>query len=96
MKYLAIEKEKTGLSSEDFAPYLENEAREVWHLYMEDRVREFYFNQEHNAVLILECDNLKEAHNLLSNLPLVKNGLISFDIMELRPYTGFSRLISPE
>ena len=27
MKYLAIEKEKAGLNSEDFAPYLENEAR---------------------------------------------------------------------
>jgi hypothetical protein len=35
-----------------------------------------------------------EAEKILSGLPLVKGGFISFQIKELHPYTGFSRLIS--
>jgi hypothetical protein len=44
-------------------------------------------------VLILECIDKTEAEQILSGLPLVKNGFIQFEIKELHPYTGFSRLI---
>ncbi len=94
MKILALEKEKPGLTSNDFAPYLNAEAKHVYELQQSGIVREIYFNQNHEAVLILECENLGAADKLLSNFPLVKNGLITFELMELKPYSGFSRLMT--
>ncbi len=92
MKILAIEKEKPGQASKDFAPYLNAEAKHVYDLQQKGIVREIYFNQHYQAVLILECESIQATEELLKDFPLVKNDLITFELMELSPYTGFSRL----
>jgi hypothetical protein len=92
MKYLAIEHTTEGVTADNFKPYLEEETRRVWELQQSSLIREIYFNDRHNAVIILECNNPEEAKKILESLPLVKNKLISFEIMALLPYSGFSRL----
>ena len=93
MKILAIEKEVPGTKPEDFISHLKAEATRVWELYQSGHIRELYFRQERNeAVLILECVDLDEADRLLGKLPLVQAGLISFEIISLKPYPGFERL----
>ncbi len=47
---------------------------------------------EHMAVLILECADAIEAHQALNTLPLVKEGLITFQVIPLIPYSGLARL----
>ncbi len=95
MKLLAMEKEKPGLTSGDFRPHLEAEAIKAWEYYREGVIREMYFREdEHTAVLVLECSGVEEAKKILAKLPLVKEGLITFDIIPLVPYTGFSRLFA--
>ena len=93
MKILAIETELKKLRSNSDKEILKAEARAVLDLQQKDILREIYFDENHCAVLILECINKTEAENILSGLPLVKGGFISFEIKELYPYTGFSRLI---
>ena len=91
MKILAIETEVKG--KEDFLPHLRTEALEVWRLYQSDIIREIYFeNENQRAILILECKNVKEAKEKLSELPLVKEKLIKFEVIALSPYPGYSRL----
>ena len=93
MKILAMEKETPGVKPEEFAQHLKSEARQVWKLYQEGCIREFYFREERSeAVLILECADRDEAKQTLDSLPLVQAGLISFDLIPLLPYLGFSRL----
>lgn len=93
MKILAIEMEMPGLGPADFKPHLKAEAEKVWELYQAGIIREFYFDRNsHNAVIMLECKDAAEAGEYLATLPLVSNKLISFDIFELEPYSGFSRL----
>ena len=93
MKILAIEREFAGKTEEDFQPHLEAEAIRVWELYKEGVIREIYFRADRtNAVLILECENLEEAKEKLSTLPLVQEDLIYFDFIPLAPYPGFERL----
>jgi hypothetical protein len=93
MKILALEKEAEGVIPEQFAPHFKNEALKVWELLKKEIVREIYFTKEgHNAVIILECEDETEAEGLLNDLPLVKEGLISFTIIPLVPYDGFERL----
>jgi hypothetical protein len=94
MKILAIEIEKEGIKPQDYKPYLLPEARKVWELYQSDIIREIYFDKEKSsAVLILECSSKNQAVEILNSLPLVKEGLISFDIFTLEPYPGFGRLM---
>ncbi len=93
MKLLAIEKEYDGKTAEDFQPHLEAEARQVWELYKKGVIREIYFRADQtSAVLILECDNLEEAKEKLSTLPLVREDLIYFELIPLVPYPGYERL----
>ncbi len=95
MKILAMEKEIPGVQPDEFARHLKAEALHVWSLYTSGALRETYFRQDRSeAVLILECADATEAAALLDSLPLVKAGLISFDIIPLVPYTGFGRLFS--
>ena len=59
--------------------------------------REMYFRPDRNeAVLILECMGQEEAQSVLATLPLVKAGLIAFEIIPLIPYNGFARLFTEE
>ena len=95
MKILAIEREKEGVTKEDFTPYMKAEATQAYELYQAGIIREIYFRQDEPiAVLMLECASMGEAKEALDSLPLVKAGLITFDLMPLKPYPGFARLFS--
>ncbi len=93
MKILAIEKEIEGTGRAHLEDLLKDEAQHVFNLYLSDSLREIYFTADKNAVLVMETEDKKTAGNLLDSLPLVKSGMIKFDIMELRPYTGYKRLM---
>jgi len=93
MKILATEIETEGVKAEQFRPHRKAEARRVWELYQSGVVRELYFRADRSeAVLILECADITEARQTLESLPLVKAGLITFDVIPLIPYPGFARL----
>lgn len=93
MKILAMEKELTGGTEEKFTLHSASEAARAWELYQAGVFRELYFRMDCPcAVLILECAGVEEAQNVLNTLPLVKEGLIAFDLIPLIPYPGFSRL----
>jgi len=95
MKILAIEKEIPGVTEEGFRPHLEAEAAKVWELYQADMFRELYFRKDWpSAILVLECADVEEANEVLKTLPLVKEGLIAFDVIPLIPYPGLSRLFA--
>ncbi len=95
MKILAISTETPDADWSNETETLKTEARRVLELYLSGFIREIYFDEEINAVIILECDSIKQAEELLSSLPLVKKGLLSFHVRELNPYTGYERIIEP-
>jgi hypothetical protein len=94
MKMLALEREVTGVTDDRFTPeLLKSEARKAWQLHISGVIREMYFSADkHEAVLVLECETVEDAHRSLAELPLVGAGLIAFDIVPLTPYDGFARL----
>jgi hypothetical protein len=93
MKILALEKEIEGTVWEHVEKLLEQEAQHIFQLYLSDCLREIYFTEDKNAVLILEAKDRKTAEKLLNDLPLVKSDKIRFEILELRPYTGYERIL---
>ncbi len=93
MKILALEKESPGATTGQFQPLLKEEARCVWELQQSGFLREIHFTAEtHTAVLMLECEDVTTARQELAALPLVRAGLIQFDLIPLVPYDGFARL----
>lgn len=95
MKILALEREVPGTPRTAFETLLRAEALRVWELHQAGIVRELYFRSDCPcAVLVLECDDLAAAEQTLASLPLVATGLIRFDLVPLRPYTGFERLFA--
>ncbi|HSL28652.1 MAG TPA: muconolactone Delta-isomerase family protein [Anaerolineales bacterium] len=95
MKILAIEIEIEGVRPEQYQHHLKTEARQVWQLYQSGVIRELYFRADRpEAVLMLECGDVDEARQILSDLPLVQAGLIRFETVPLAPYPGFARLFT--
>ena len=97
MKILALEKEIPDTTPDQFAPHLKAEAAHIWELYKGGGLREIYFRENRNeAVLILECTGVEAAQQVLDTLPLVKEGLIEFEVIPLVPYPGFERLFETQ
>lgn len=92
MKVLALERDlNLNLSHPDL---MADESRRIYELYKEEKIREIYFAQPgHTAVIIFEVNDIAEARNLIASFPLVMHQVIDFDLMELKPYNGFDRLI---
>lgn len=95
MKYMAIEKELEWKDPDDKVGLLRKEAERIYQIYLSGILRECYFTREkHTAVLILECGDKSEARQVIDSLPLVKAGVIDFELWTLGPYTGLDRMFS--
>lgn len=93
MRILAMEVEIPRADWSGAAALLKDEAHHVYELYLSGVLRDIWFTESHDAVIMLECADLAEAETLLGTLPLVTSGLIRFDLKELRPYDGYLRLM---
>jgi hypothetical protein len=95
VKILALEKNLSGTRDARFEPHLKAEALRVWELQQESVIREIYFRTDQAlAVLVLECADVHAAQAALATLPLVREKLIAFDLLPLKPYPGFARLFA--
>ena len=95
MKFLALEHELPDAPAEIFQQYSKEEALKAWELHQAGILRELYFRADRNeAVLVLECESVSAAHEVLSCLPFVKNHLIAFEVIPLKAYSGFARLFA--
>ena len=95
MRILALEHSVPGITGEQCAPFLKDEALKVWALHQLGIIRDIWFRADRReAVVMLECHDIKEAQEYLATLPLVENGLIRFEIIPLAPYSGYARLFT--
>jgi hypothetical protein len=93
MQFLAITSDKGGVKWESHASSLQAEARQAWTLYLTGSVRSIWFTEAKDAVLLLEAASREEAEKALDSLPLVKEGLITYELHSLLPYSGLSRIM---
>lgn len=94
VKILALEVENYPVVWNEIEPaLLQSEAMRVYELEQQNLIRQIYFRADtQSAVIEWEAESVKEVVVLLADFPLVKAGLIHFDVIPLMPYTGFSRL----
>lgn len=95
MRILAIERELSLINPTKMHDVLRAEAARVWALQKQDVIRELWFTRgDQRAVIMLECDTENAAKEYLESLPLVRHHCIEFELLALRPYDGFDRLLS--
>ncbi len=94
MKYLALEIENSPVNWQEVDPgLLKAEARCLYDLQQAGRIRQAYFRVDtKSAVIERECNSIDEVTESISTFPLVKAGLIHFEVIPLMPYSGFNRL----
>ena len=93
MKILAIDKILPEATEEKIKVHLKEEALKAWELYNSGVFREMYFRTDRGgAVIIMECEDLEAAKKVVSNLPIVKAGLVDFDLIPLGPFLPLATL----
>jgi hypothetical protein len=92
MKAFAPGRDTAAGADTRFAELRPAEARQVWDLYQAGVIREMYFRADRpNGVLVLEVPDPAAAREAVDSLPLVAAGLIDFDLVPLKPYSGVAR-----
>ena len=95
MKILCHDRPLPGAIFEKYQPHLQDEVRHVWRAYKNGIVREIYFRQDRPGVaIILECATVDEAKKAFAGFPLMKAGLLEFDIIPLGPFVNWEMLFA--
>jgi hypothetical protein len=95
MKMLCLDRPLPGATFEKYQPYLQDEARHVRQAYKNGVVREIYFGHNRPGVaIILECATVDEAKKAFADFPLMKAGLLDFDIIPLGPFVNWEMLFA--
>jgi hypothetical protein len=95
MKILCLDRPLPGVTIERYQPHLENEARHSWESYKRGVIRDIYFRQDRPGVaILLECESTDAAKEALAEFPLVKAGLIEFEIVPLGPFANWEILFA--
>lgn len=92
MKILAIDKILLGTTEEKY-PHIKKEAAKGWEFNNVGVFCKVYCRKDSGAVLILECTDVG-AKEVLDTVPLVKAGLVDFDITPLGPFMPCGTLLA--
>ena len=94
MQIIAMDKLKPGVSEERIGSYLLQEIKAGLVLYLQDKIRTFWFRQDGpGAVLMLECQSMEEARSLVDSLPFVKEGIVDFDLIPIGPFSPLALVV---
>lgn len=72
-----------GVTRDQIVKHLKADVdKKTWELIKEGIIAHWFFKKgdQPGVVALLNCDNMEEARRLLKEAPMVKNGLLEFDI----------------
>ena len=96
MRILCLDRPKPGATMEKYQPYMLDEVRHTWQAYKSGIVRDIYFRQDRPGVAVfVECASVDEAQKALAEFPLVKAGLIDFEVIPLGSFANWELLFGP-
>lgn len=95
MQCLVLARVAEGVSIEQVLPYVKAEAEAVWQKYSADIVRSFHYIADMSgAVLLCEVLSVEVMQEITTQFPMAKAGLLTFEILPLKPYTGLEALFA--
>jgi hypothetical protein len=95
MKILCLDRPSPCATVERCQPHMESEARHSWESYKKGVIRDIYFRQDRPGVaILLECESTDAAKDVLAELPLVKSGLVEFEVIPLGRFANWEILFA--
>lgn len=94
MKVLAIIDRSSAARIEEMRANLQRELSESWALFKVGVLREAYVASSRRAVFVLEAEDVSQAQMHMQNLPLVASGMMSVELVELRPFANWELLFA--
>jgi hypothetical protein len=95
MQILVIARITPGVSVEQVVPHIAAEAAEVWNAYAADLLRNIYYIADMSgAVLVFEAASVEVVEAALPKFPMVARGLLTCEVLPLKPYVGLASLFA--
>ena len=90
---LVITHDKPNVNWKEQEQLLKQEAKVLWDLQKKGIIRSIWFTKNtREVILIIEAEDTIRTKEIINTFPLVKECLITYDIVELVAYDGYERL----
>jgi hypothetical protein len=97
MQVLVIARVKPGIPVEQVLPFVSAEAAQAWEFYASEQIRQMYYIADMSgAVMLWEGETVESVTQEVQKLPMVKEGILTCEIIPLKPYTGFASLFAQQ
>jgi muconolactone delta-isomerase len=97
MKIIAFFKLKEGVDLSQAMPFLADEEKMAWQLYLDGKLREFYLTSTPGLVIdIFEYETMEAFHKDMNELPLMKANLMDITAYDLLPFKNMEFLFKEE
>jgi len=103
VKILATIRYREGVTREDVSDLILPEERASWAAYLEGFIREIYVAGAESGtddrtvvVAILEAEDIDAARTRLGEFPMVREGYVAVEYVELEPFVYWEQLFAPD
>ncbi|MEY4767665.1 MAG: hypothetical protein RL637_304 [Pseudomonadota bacterium] len=94
--FILITQPVTGVTAEQVAPYLKEQALAIWHNYQTGLFRQLFdrgnLSQKGGEVIMMMANDVADAKQIAEQLPLVKNKLVNYQLIPVRYFFPFGDL----
>jgi hypothetical protein len=93
MKVFAIASAKPTLTPEKIQQHLPNEVPATLKLYLDGKVEQFWFRENAGPIFLMNVESAEQAKATLDTLPLVADGLMTYELLPVGPLAPLGLLI---
>jgi hypothetical protein len=94
MKVFAIASATPALTPEKIQQHMPNEVPATLKLYLEGKVEQFWFREKAGPIFLMNVESVEQAKATLNALPLVADGLMSYEFLPVGPLAPLGMLIA--
>jgi hypothetical protein len=93
-KIIAISRLEPETTLEKMQPLFGDESAHAWEQYKAGTFREVYLrtDDQPGVVVVMECSGVEEARSILSDFPMFKAGLLTFELIPVGPFALWETL----
>jgi hypothetical protein len=93
MKVFAIATPKTPLTPDKLQQYLPAEVPATLQHYLDGTIEQFWFREKLGPIFLMNVESVEQAKASLAELPLVANGVMTYEVFSVTPLSPLRLLI---
>ena len=93
MKVFAIASAQPSLTPDKLQQHMPNEVPATLKLYLDGKVEQFWYREKAGPIFLMNVESVEQAKATLDALPLVADGLMTYELLPVGPLAPLGRLI---